>query len=302
MIDDFSKVKCPFCSKQADLFTRKGATRHIVCDNCGEYIITLPAERLLEANDFGDKLYLLSSKTFEKNYYENGVLTIGAKQIENLVDISFCDKVYRLARYIYVETKRIGLGKKIETIRPQSHYCRNTGEYIYALDTLQSSKIITYEKIGGENGGDRVMAMSPKLTSMAMLSFEEDIENLDDFKRAFMGSFSKNAGVSISVNSASGSQINVALQDSKINATQNNNPALSEVQNLLDDLLSKIPAELPNETREEIKDIVSAVKAEMQNPVPNKSVIKPMLFGLKAFLRGTELAAAVTTILGFFVQ
>jgi hypothetical protein len=300
MIDDFSKVKCPFCSKQADLFARKGATHHIVCDNCGEYIITLPAERLLEANDFGDKLYLLSSQIFEKNYYENEVLTIGAKQIENLVDISFYDKVYRLARYIYMETKRIGPGQKIETIRPQSHYCRNTGEYIYMLDILQSSKIITYEKIGGENGDDRVMAMPPKLTGMAMLSFEEGIENLEDFKKVFMSSFSKHEGVNISVNSNSGSLINVALQDSEINATQNNNPALSEVQNLLNDLLSKIPAELPNETREEIKDIGAAVKTEMQKPAPHKSVIKSMLFGLKALLKGTELAAAVVTILSFF--
>jgi hypothetical protein len=278
----------------------EGMTRHIICDNCGDYIITFPAERLLEINNFEDRLYLLSSQTYENTYYEKGILTIGAEQIHHPIDISFHEKIYRLARYIYSETKRIGLGQNIEKIRPQSHYCRDSNEYMYLLDTLQSLGIIIYEKVGGKNGDDREMIMPPKLTGTAILSFEKGIENLDEFKRVFVSDFSKNDGVSISVNSASGSQFNVALQGSKINATQNNNPDLSEIKNLLDDLLLKIPAELSSEVKEQIKDSVSAIKAELQNPSPNKGAIKTMFLGMKTLSNAAQFAAAVTTILGFF--
>jgi hypothetical protein len=296
------RIKCPFCSKQSDLLVTKGMTHHIICDNCGEYIITFPAERVLEVNNFEGRLYLLSSQTFESTYYESGVLTIKAEQIEHSIDMSFHEKLYKLARYIYSETKRIGPGQKIEEIRPQSHYCRDTGEYIYLLDTLQSLGIITCEKIGGKNGDDRVMAMPPKLTGMAMLSFEDGIKNLDSFKKVFMSSFSEHDGININANGASGSQFNVAVQGSKINATQNNNPALSEIMNLLDDLLSKIPGELSNEIKEQIRDSVSAIKAELQNPVPNKGVIKTMLFGMRSLSNVAQFAAAITTILGVLAQ
>jgi hypothetical protein len=300
MIHELPRIKCLLCSNQAGLLATKGMTRHIICDNCGEYIITFPAIRVLEVNDFEDRLYLLSSQTFENTYYEREVLTIGARQIERPIDIPFHEKLYRLARYIYSETKRIGPGQKIEKIRPQSHYCRDNSEYIYLLDTLQSLGIIIYEKIVGKNGDDRVMVMPPKLTGTAMLPFEEGIKNLDDFKRVFMGGVSKNDGVNINLNDASGSQFNVALQGSKIIATQNNNPSLSEIMNLLDDLLSKIPKELSNEIKGQIRDSVSAIKAELQNPVPNRGAIKTMLFGMKTFSDVTQFVAAVTTILGFF--
>jgi hypothetical protein len=297
MIYEQPRIKCPLCSKQSDLLATKGMTHHIICDNCGEYIITFPAERVLEVNNFEDRLYLLSSQTFESTYYDLEVLTVGAEQIEHPVDVSFHEKIYKLARYIYSETKRMGPGKKIEKIRPQSHYCRETSEYIYLLDALQSLGIITYEKIGGKNGDDRIMAMPPKLEGQAMLAFEEGIDNLDEFKKVFMSSISNKDGISINVNSASGSQFNVALQGSKIKATQNNNPSLSEINNLLDDLLSKIPVELSKEIKEQIKDSISVIKMELQNPTPNKGIIRTLLFGVKTLSNVTQFAAAIATIL-----
>jgi hypothetical protein len=299
MIDDFPKVKCPFCSKQADLFVKRGLTQHIICDNCGEYIITLPAMRVLEVNNYEDRLYLLSSQAFESSYYEEEILTVLAKHIEHPIDISFHEKLYRLARYIYSETKRIGPGQRIEKIRPQSHYCRDTSEYICLLDTLQSLGIITYEKIDSKYGDDEIKAMPPKLTGKAMLSFEEGVKNLDEFKEMFMSSFSNKDGVTVKINEASGFQFNVATQGSKIRATQNNNPAVSEIMNLLDDLLSKIPKELSGEKKEQIRDSVSAIKTELQKPVPNKGAIKTMLFGMKMFSDVAQFVAAITTILGY---
>jgi hypothetical protein len=44
------------------------------------------------------------------------------------------------------------------------------------------------------------MVLPPKLAGTAMLSFEEGIKNLDNFKRVFMGSISNKNGVNISVN------------------------------------------------------------------------------------------------------
>jgi hypothetical protein len=175
MIDDFPMMKCPLCSKQAELYATKGLTQHIICDNCGEYIITLPAMRVLEVNNYKDRLYLLSSQTFESSYYGEEILTVLAKHIEHPMDISFHEKLSKLARYIYSETKKIGPGQEIENIRPQSHYCRDTSEYICLLDTLQSLGIITYEKIDGKYGDDEIKVMRPKLTGKAMLSFEEGV-------------------------------------------------------------------------------------------------------------------------------
>jgi hypothetical protein len=297
MIYELPRIQCPFCAKQSYLLATKGMTQHIICDNCGEYIITIPALRVLEMNDFKDILYLISSQTFEKNYYDKEVLTIGAEQIEHPVDISFHEKLYKLARYIYSETKKIGLGKKVEKIRPQSHYCRDAKEYIYLLDTLQALDIITYEKSGDRNGDDRIMAMPPKLEGPALLAFEEGIDNLDEFKKVFMSSIFSKDGVNINVNSASGSQFNIALQGSKIKATQNSNPSLSEINNLLDDLLSKIPEELSKEIKEQIKDSISVIKTELQNPAPNKGIIRTLLFGVKTLSNATQLAAAIATIL-----
>jgi hypothetical protein len=300
MINELPKTQCPLCLKQADFLATKGMTRHIICDNCGEYEITFPAEQIIDLNNFDNRLYLLSSQCFENTYYEKRVLTIGAEQIEHPLKIQFYDKLYKLAEFIYSETKRIGPGQKIEKIRPESHYCKDASEYILLLDTLQTLGIISYEKISGRNGDDRVMALPPKLTGTAMLSFEGDIKNLGDFKRVFMGGFNNNSGVNINVNDGSGSQFNVALQGSEIKATQNNNPAFFEVKSLLDDLLTKIPAELSNEIKQQIKDSVSAVNAELQNSVPNKGAIKTMLFGMKTLSNVTQFAAAITAILGYF--
>jgi transcription elongation factor Elf1 len=57
MTYDVPKTQCPLCQKQADLLATQGMTHHIICDNCGEYIIIHPAERVLKYNDFNDRLY-----------------------------------------------------------------------------------------------------------------------------------------------------------------------------------------------------------------------------------------------------
>jgi hypothetical protein len=115
-----------------------------------------------------------------------------------------------------------------------------------------------------------------------------------------MGSFSNNDGLSVKINDASGFQFNVATKGSKIEATQNNNPALSEIRNLLDDLLSKIPDELSEEIKKQIRDTISGIKGELQKPVPNKGAIRSMLSGMKTLSNGVQFVAAITTIIKNF--
>lgn len=58
-------------------------------------------------------------------------------------------KLYKLSRYMYYETKKMGLGSKIEGINYSQFYCKNDDEFIQLLETLKSNNIIDIEKKEG---------------------------------------------------------------------------------------------------------------------------------------------------------
>jgi hypothetical protein len=67
MFGALGKIKCFLCSNMADRLPHEGLTSHLICSICGEYIITVQAERVLELYQYDIK-YILSSQTFEKYY------------------------------------------------------------------------------------------------------------------------------------------------------------------------------------------------------------------------------------------
>jgi transcription elongation factor Elf1 len=62
MIYELPRKKCPLCSKQGDLLATKGMTHHIICDNCGDYIITLRAKAHVAVNSAMVEAYWLIGK------------------------------------------------------------------------------------------------------------------------------------------------------------------------------------------------------------------------------------------------
>jgi hypothetical protein len=50
---------------------------------------------------------------------------------------------------MYYETKKMGLGSKIEGINYSQFYCKNDDEFIQLLETLKSNNIIDIEKKEG---------------------------------------------------------------------------------------------------------------------------------------------------------
>ena len=52
---------CFLCSKLSDVLPHQGATTRLHCKNCGEYVITVQAERVLEFSDDKNNIkYILS--------------------------------------------------------------------------------------------------------------------------------------------------------------------------------------------------------------------------------------------------
>jgi hypothetical protein len=149
MFDSMGEIKCFLCSEIAEKLPHEGATSHVLCENCGEYIITLQAVRILELNHYDDIKYILSSQTFENYYYKQEPLTIKTEHIENAKDIPLLEKLYKLSSYLYHETKKTGIGSKIDDISYSQFYCRNDNEYNQLLETLKANNIIDIEKKEG---------------------------------------------------------------------------------------------------------------------------------------------------------
>lgn len=96
-------------------------------------------------------------------------------------------------------------------------------------------------------------------------------------------------------------QLNQAIGGSTVNSTQTNGINASDLNVLLDDLLTAATAELDNkETLEDLRDNVETIRAQVENGAPKRGVVKSFVGFLNGISGGTQFAAAVTQIIEFF--
>ena len=296
MFGTIEKMRCFLCSKEADRLPQEGATHHVFCKNCGEYEITIQAERVLEVNQYDDIKYILSSQTFENYYYKQKPLTIKADHIQNAKDISLVEKLFKLSKYLYYETKKRGEGSKIDDIRYSQVYCRNYDGYIQLLETLKSKNIIDIEKTKGNIADIRKFIYTPMLLGSAILAFEEGIENIEDFRKAFMEP--KNGGNQINIQ-GDNNQLIAAAGNSNIDAIQNSSLDIAELNTLIENIIKAIPHNISVGVRNEISDNLEFIKTEIQSPNPRKNIIKNTFTALKAIAGTAEFIAALTQLATF---
>jgi len=291
------EMKCFLCSNKAEKLPHQGLEYHLYCKNCGEYKITIQAELVLK-NMHEDIKYILSSQTFEKYYYEHKPLTILAEDIQKTKDIPLLEKLFKLSKYLYHETKYAGLGSKIGSISNSQFYCRNTDEYLQLLETLKSMNIIEFEKIGG-NGDNRVMIYPPKLLGKAVLAFEEGINNSEHFRKVFMTT--NNNGNNINLNlQGDGNQLSFATNNANITATQYNSLDIKELKILLENVFKSLPQDICNEKRDDVKESLAAIHSEVQSQNPRKIIIKNTISALKGIATTAGFLAAIAKLAEFF--
>jgi hypothetical protein len=130
-----------------------------------------------------------------------------------------------------------------------------------------------------------------------LLKYEDGINNVEEFKEAFMSSNKNSPGFNIGGNVG---QLNWANGKATITATQFNISSMTEYQKLVEDLLKQVPADTSNETKNQINDRVNAITEELSKPQPKQSLIKIILAGMKGLVNTTGFASSLVT-LGDFV-
>ncbi len=71
----------------------------------------------------------------------------------------------------------------------------------------------------------------------------------------------------------SGGQINIAKDNSTINAIQNNGVSVSELDNIIKEIMENLSG-LEKEKADEIIDVVNMIKEELEKPEPRVSRLK----------------------------
>jgi len=296
VLNSIGRANCYLCEKSADVLPHQEAAAHLYCENCGEYIITIQAITVLEYLK-NDIKYILSSQTFEKYYYEKTPLLIQSEHIHNAKDVTLLEKLYKLSKYIFCETKITGLGSRI-SIRCSRFYCRNNEEYLHLLETLKSLNIVDFEEIdspSGAKGTYNTIIGSPKLLGNAILVFEKGIESAEKFKETFM--HIKNDTNQIELHIKDGkNQFNFAINGSNISATQNNTFDIKELNTLLENVFNSLPQDISNEERNNVKENLEFIKSETQSPNPKKAVIKSILTTLGGIAKATGFLASLAKL------
>jgi hypothetical protein len=296
---ELPKIKCVLCSSQAEQLATQGATRHVLCNKCGDYIIIFPVERLLKSNNYDNIKHFLSGQVYENMIDEKSPFIIGYEQLAEPFELPLMQKLYKLSKYLWFQTKKYGYGNDNLHIIPEQAYCKDMRELVYLAGILREKNVIA----GGISSVGSVdfvaYGCTIHLTPNAILAYEEGINDIETFRRVFMGNNDNGDNIKVSLENASNNQITIALQGSKAEAIQNNNSAIAEIAKLLDELKAQIPNDLPANTKEQITDSISAINAEIKNQKPNKSIINTLLLGLRGLVNTAGFAASVAAILHY---
>lgn len=129
--------------------------------------------------------------------------------------------------------------------------------------------------------------------------FVQDIETFLNEISIDMG-YDEDVKFVITVN---GGQVNIAKDNSTINAIQNNGIDINQLDCLLQAIINSYPQEKSPEDKEAIEESVDVIKEELQNENPKKSLIKTALSSLEHIIptvkETAEFSAAVVALIQF---
>jgi hypothetical protein len=288
---------CFLCSKPAEMMGSVGGCHQLYCSNCGQYLIAIPVEGYFEINpEYKKKRPVLSGMAFEANYYKDKVLQITPDLLEKAKDISLHDKLFKLATYFYNEAKEENSSLNQN---PACCYESNNKKYSDLMKMLKRIEILNFI-LAEDDSKDYVSNfLEIEMTISAMLIFEKGINTLNDFEEAFMNNGKNKSSIKIGDNAK---QVNVAMDNGTVIATQNNNPDLHELQNLFDCLIRQIPDNASKEVREQINEGLATIKSELQKQQPSKGTMNLIMSGVKGLFSTTGFVASAMSIIDFIAK
>lgn len=131
-----------------------------------------------------------------------------------------------------------------------------------------------------------------------LLAFEEGIETIEDFKKVFINT--KNSENQFNITFQEGkNQLNLATDDARITAIQNNSLDITELNTLIENVVKSLPQNISDEKRNEVTENLEFIKTEIQNPNPRKTIIRNTLSALKAIATTTGFLASLAKIAEF---
>ena len=94
-------------------------------------------------------------------------------------------------------------------------------------------------------------------------------------------------------------QANIATNNATINAFQNNNVDIAQVEKLIEAVRRAIPHDILQDDKNTITENLEVVEEQLARPIPKKSVMTTLLTGIKAIAGTVEFGAAVTALIQF---
>jgi hypothetical protein len=292
----FDKLEpCVLCSRQAEIMGSVGACHHLYCPCCGEYLIAIPALTFLEVNpEYQRKKGVLSGMAFESYFYQHKPLQITPDLLAKAKDISLQEKLFKLAAYFYGEAKENNMD-----LSQNSACCYQRDidkQYSDLMKTLKSYGIINYILTEDDSEDYTSHFIGIEMKIEALMAFENGINNVEEFKEAFMNH--DKGGPVVNIGGDVG-QLNMATGKATLTAVQINHSDMQETLKFLDELEKHIPHDISKEVKEQVDESIDAIKAELQSPQPKINVIKTLITGLRGLVNTAGFAAATITILEF---
>lgn len=97
-------------------------------------------------------------------------------------------------------------------------------------------------------------------------------------------------------------QVNVANDNSTVNATQNIDINTMQLETLISKIMDLLPGNLSGEEIEQINDNIDVIRTEIRSQTPRKGFIKTALRGLQVINGTVQFSSAVASLVQFVVQ
>jgi len=99
-----------------------------------------------------------------------------------------------------------------------------------------------------------------------------------------------------------GGQVNIAKNQSTINAVQNNGIDTGELMGLVESIKQRLDKSIPDEEREMIEQNIETIQSELRTATPKKSLVKTCIMGLKTTIVALPTAIALAENVWKFIK